>query len=168
MNAIDRLIELLELEHAVYGKLLSALEEENRALMLWHTLDISGLSRDKEELSAKLKVMGEEMREIIGNIAAETGQSVAELTLANIAKTQEDAVARDRLMEAREKLFKLSAKTADANNSNRTLISNAVNITKRCLKYMASVAGGATEETYSGGKLVEGKVRPGLMLTRSY
>jgi hypothetical protein len=168
MNTIDQLIELLEKERALYGQLLELLEGERLSLMMWNSTDIADKSREKEELSGKLKAMGETMRHLIGKIAEESGKSAADITLGGIAETLGDRETGKRLMTIRGKLLEVSAKAAELNNTNRALIANAVNITKRCLKYMNRLTGGTETDTYSGARLVEGRVRSGMMLTRTF
>jgi flagellar biosynthesis/type III secretory pathway chaperone len=167
MNTINQLVELLETEHALYGQLLSLLEGERHSLMMWDSTDIADKAREKEELSGKLKSMGETMRLLIGKIAIESGKSAAELTLAGIAENLEDRAMGKRLMATRARLLEVSAKAAELNNANRALISNAVDITKKCLKYMNRFAGSPDVDTYSGARLVEGRIRSGMMLTRT-
>jgi hypothetical protein len=123
--------------------------------------------KEKEAISAKLRVMGESMRKLIGEIALEINKPVGELTLTTLAKLHEKTPEGNRLLTSREKLLAISAKTAELNNFNRSLLGNAVNITKKCIKYINNLTGGAAD-TYSSGKIVEGKMRSGMILTRTY
>jgi hypothetical protein len=167
MKLIDRLIDVLEKEHELYGRLLATLEEENTALKLWDTATMEAKCREKESISANLKGMGEEMRVLIGQIAAESDRPAGEMTLAALGKTAENPMVGKRLLDIREKLLIISVKTAELNNANRGLIGNAVAITKKCMQYLNSMAGGAAE-TYVPGRAVEPGLRSGLLLTRSY
>jgi flagellar biosynthesis/type III secretory pathway chaperone len=167
MNLINRLVDVLEQEHDLYAQLLAALEQENEALKIWDTAVIDAKVREKESISAKLKGMGEEMRVLIVQIAADMGKPLGEISLGTLAKNMENPATGKRLLELREKLLIISVKTAELNNANRSLIGNAVNITKKCVKFLNSLAGG-TAETYLPGRTVDSKALPGMLLTRSY
>jgi hypothetical protein len=167
MNLINRLVEVLEQELGLYSLLLSTLEEENKALMMWDTASMDAKAREKESISAKIKGMGEEMRVLIAQIASDLGKSFGEISLATLAKNAENPKTGARLMEIREKLLIISVKTNEMNNANRGLILNAVDITKKCLSYLSTLTGGVPE-TYLPAKTVGNTIRSGMLLSRSY
>jgi len=167
MSPVNELVEALERARELYQRLSSVLEDENEALRTW---DVDGLDaglREKEEVGAKIRENGGEIRSLLARIAAEKGTAAGELTIGSLAKIEGNPAVARRLLEAREKLLMTSARIAELNGANRSLVGSALGITRRCIKYVNSLGGGSAE-TYMPGGTAEEKMRPGMLLTRSY
>ncbi len=167
MSPVSELVEALERTRELYQRLSSILEDENKALRTWDVDRLDAGLREKEDVGAKIRSGCGEIRSILARIAAEKGAAAGELTIGSLAKTEGNPAVARRLLEAREKLLITSTRIAELNGANRGLVGNALGITRRCIKYVNSLGGGSAG-TYLPGRMAEEKVRPGMLLTRSY
>ncbi|MBI3581896.1 MAG: flagellar export chaperone FlgN [Nitrospinae bacterium] len=167
MSLANELVGLLELEHDLYLRLSSVIEDENEALRRWDVAGLDAMAREKEAVGAEITAGGGEIRSLLVRMAAENGAAAGEPTVGALAKTEKNPDDARRLLETREKLLATSARIAELNGANRSLVVNALGVTRRCIKHVNSLGGGSAE-TYLPGRMADEKVRPGLLLRRSY
>ncbi len=167
MNATARLLELLEDTVRLYEDLSRNCEMEQLAVQACDLPRLATLMVEKQKLAVNLLAADKARNALQKEIAAAMKRDSITITLAEIAAAPEGRALKAELLSAGGRL-KNAAKTArEKSDFGRRLIGRALDTVVDTIRCATALTGGETS-TYSNTKTMSGKMRPGVMVTRSF
>ncbi|MBI5637393.1 MAG: flagellar protein FlgN [Nitrospinae bacterium] len=167
MKAPARLLELLDRNAHAYEELARNCDLEYQAVQACDLSRLDTLMKEKEQLALKLKMAEEARGALLEMIAAAMRRNAADITLAEIAAAPEGRALKEKLLAAGGRLKKAMDTAREKSDFSRRLIGRALDTVVETIRYANALAGGETA-TYSNAKTMGGKMRSGVMVTRSY
>lgn len=142
---INRLIEIISKEAALFESFLDLLEQQKRSLV---TNDVTDLTRITEEQQRKLtesQMLDRERRQLVERIKA-ANEIDGDLTVTRLIELVDDQQAR-RLRELKELVLGLNTKITETRNSNAMLLNQSREFIARTMAALARVNN--PESTYA-------------------
>lgn len=115
MNSIQTLLDIMQSQKKLYTELLSILTEEKEAAINWDAKLTNELTKKKDTLIYKEKVINEAFVSCIRKIEKETGRE--HLRVEHIANEIADQELKPSLLELRHDLLSLTKKVNECNTS---------------------------------------------------
>ncbi|WP_022851134.1 flagellar export chaperone FlgN [Limisalsivibrio acetivorans] len=113
MGKIENLVEILESQCSLYSELIEIMALEKEAVTRWNVDDTIELTKRKDTVLYKEKVLEEARKTSIKKLSLELG--IEDITLSDIIETCQDEEQRSRLQSVRERLSNLVSKLNDEN-----------------------------------------------------
>jgi hypothetical protein len=132
---INRLIEIISKEAALFERFLDLLEKQKRSLV---TNDVTDLTRITEEQQQKLtesQMLDRERRQLVERIKA-ANEIEGDLTVTRLIELVDDQQAR-RLRELKELVLGLNKKINETRNSNAMLLNQSREFIARTMAALA-------------------------------
>lgn len=114
MESIQTLLDIMESQKKLYTELMSILTEEKQAAIAWDANKTNELTKIKDTLTYKEKVINEAFVSCIRKIEKETGRE--HLRVEHIAKEMAGDL-REPMLALRQDLLTLTRKVNDCNTS---------------------------------------------------
>ena len=158
---INRLIEIISKEAALFESFLEILEQQKQLLV---TNDVTGLTRITEEQQRKLtesQLLDRERRQLVERIKA-ANEIDGDLTVTRLIELVDDNQAR-RLRELTELILSLNKKITETRNANAMLLNQSREFIARTMTALARLNN--PESTY-GPRNTKAEKRGNVMMDR--
>ncbi len=150
MSTAEHIKAILTEQVDGYRTLLDTLRRERECLLHFNAPEVEDLSKEKDTVVLKLKLLEEERVRLVRSFAAE--QAVEE-------KAAFEALGRvtgdDSFQRLRLQLISLLQSITELNGFNRVLIERSVTVVKNALNFLGSI--GATVQSNKSGALLSRK-----------
>jgi flagellar biosynthesis/type III secretory pathway chaperone len=162
---LTELSGLLEQETELYQALLAAIETEKRAVIDTNLENLNEITKAKENLLLKLRILDEGRSHLLRKLADILGQPVDTLNLKKLSRMVE-APHASRLKHCREELLSLITKIQAVNNQNRALFSHSLELVKGSMNLLNNLmisspvyfSTGDIQRRDQTGKILHGEV----------
>lgn len=167
MNLTQQLIGLLGQTAAFYEKVAQASLREQKSMKAMDFAGLSDATSEKETLVLQLKMLEGSRQALVEKIAARAGLDPRKAGLRDIAASAEAGNAGAVLLAAGERLKKAAERASGESDFSRRLIGRALDTVAESIRCANTLLGGPSA-TYANGGILEGKVRSGMMVERSF
>lgn len=147
MSTADHIKAILTEQVNGYRTLLDILRRERESLLHFNAPEVEALSKEKDTVVLKLKLLEEERIRLVRSFVWEhaVDEKAAFQTLSDV--TGDDSIQRLRLQ-----LISLLQSITELNGFNRVLIERSVTVVKNALNFLGSI--GATVQSNKSGSLL--------------
>lgn len=145
MKAIDKIKNILSGQIAGYNAFLDLLHREKACLININPVGVEGLSREKDTLVLRLKLLEEERIRLVGLFSAEN-KLPGDINLRKIAEFTKDA----DLQKLRLQLVSLMQGITELNEFNRALIERSISFVRNSVNFLELLGVGVTQKNSSG------------------
>ena len=162
---LTKLSGLLEQETELYQALLAAIDEEKRAVISSNLTKLNEITKIKENLLLKLRILDEQRSHLLRKLADLLGEPKEALSLKKLSQMVEIPHA-SRLERCRTKLISLIANIQEANQRNRDLFSHSLELVKGSMNLLNNLMAsspvyfrtGNIQQRDQTGKILHGEV----------
>ncbi|MBW2411194.1 MAG: flagellar protein FlgN [Deltaproteobacteria bacterium] len=126
---LNELSGLLHQETELYGALLALMDNEKQAVIATNSEKLNEITKAKENLLLKLRILDEQRSHLLRKLADVLGQPENALSLKNLSNMVE-APHASRLRRSRTKLLSLITEVQAANSQNRALFTHSLELVR--------------------------------------
>ena len=135
---LEKFLGLLEQQSELYQLLLTVIDDEKRAVIAANLDKLNEAGKTKENLLLKLRILEEQRKHMLDQLATHLKQPVEILTLAKLSELVGPPHAH-RLAGCRSKLLELIGKIRQANADNQDLFAHSLNLVRASVNLMNSL-----------------------------
>ena len=167
MKAIEKLTETLAENANLYERIARITKEEKSVLGSGSLERLNELVKEKGEIAQKIKTLEQKRSALLKDIAKELGRPPGEITLKDIAKTQEyGGRYGKKLMALRQRLIKAGEDAGRANDATRSVIGGAITTVVETLQFAVGLIEPAI--TYSPQLSIKNSALSGRVVRKAY
>lgn len=133
MTILENIKAVLSEQVNGYRSLMELLQRERECLMQFNAAGVEGLSKEKDTVVLKLRLLEEERVRLVGAYAA-TNNVTGELSLQRLTELTNDKTFQD----IRLRLLSLLQSIVELNEFNRVLIERSTSVVKSALTFLGS------------------------------
>jgi flagellar biosynthesis/type III secretory pathway chaperone len=161
VERVAELLKALEVETALYRRLLEIVDRERRALLRSRRTEIEACTAEKRDLIDRLEAADRRRAEAVSRLAQQFGRSGAEVTLSLLARTLPDPHGK-ALLRCRSELLGLVAHIREENRRSAVLCRHVGELLRAAYGTLKGLAtsgsvyhrGGRLQDARLNGKLV--------------
>lgn len=145
MKTIDKIKNILSSQVAGYNAFFDLLHREKECLISINPAEVERLSREKDTLVLRLKLLEEERIRLVSLFSVEN-KLPGDINLKKIAEFAKD----EELHKLRLQLVSLVQGISELNEFNRVLIERSISFVKNSVNFLALLGVGAIQNSSSG------------------
>lgn len=159
---LDQFLGVLEGEAALYGSLLLILQREKEAVIGSALKDLNEISKEKENILLKIRILEEQRLRILQRLADALGYSSQGLTLTKLSQLVNEPYS-NRLRACHSNFLALIQSIREINHSNRALLTHSLELVRGSLSLMDTLM--ASNPVYYRTGMVQSAARSGRVLS---
>jgi flagellar biosynthesis/type III secretory pathway chaperone len=161
----EKFLGLLEQQTELYRMLLSVIDDEKNAVIAANLDKLNEAGKSKENLLLKLRILEEQRKHVLDELARHLKQPMETLTLAKLSELVGPPHAH-RLADCRSMLLELIGKIRQANADNRDLFAHSLNLVRASVNLISSLTSSSPVYFRTGnihcrdhtGKILHGEI----------
>jgi flagellar biosynthesis/type III secretory pathway chaperone len=136
-SLLNKLLGLLEEETDLYRSLLSILQKEKKAVVATRIEELNEVSKEKESLLLKIRILEEQRLRVQGRLADSLGYKPQDLTLTKLSQLVEEPHSI-RLKICYSNLLTLIPSIREINHSNKSLLTHSLELVRGSLTLLSN------------------------------
>ena len=167
MNAIENLADTLAENAELYEKIAQITKEEKSVLESASLERLNEVIKEKESTAQKIRSIEKKRTKLLEEVGKELGRDPGELTLKELADTEEyGSRYGEKLIALRDRLKKAGEAATKANDINRSVIGGAIKTVLESFRFATGLIEPAI--TYSQKLAIKSSALSGRVVRKSY
>lgn len=167
MKTIEKLADTLAENASLYEQIAEITKKEKSVLESFSLKRLNEVMREKEKIALKIKKLEQKRSALLKDIGKELGRKPGEITLRDIAETEEyGGRFGEKLMALRQRLIDAGKAVSTANDLNRNIIGGAITKVTESLQFAVGLIEPAI--TYSQKLSINSSTLSGRVVRKAY
>jgi flagellar biosynthesis/type III secretory pathway chaperone len=162
---IRELIDILEQEHQLYERLIDHLQREKAIMLGSRARQLTGLTEEKQALSAQLAKLEAQRQMVLDRIAGKLNLPAHQLNLRMIARHAETLTA-DRILQLRDALLDVTRAAREANEESRCLVRHCLGLVQSSISFLRQMI--SPPPVYGSSGSIAGNAKNGHLLSGQF